>query len=50
MYQPRQLRLRSDEISPFRDATERCCEIWGWRVWMEQSHPYGEYRAGSTSL
>ena len=46
MYQPRQLRLLADEISAMkRDGTvHRDLEI---AEWMEQSHPYGEYRGGS---
>lgn len=46
MYQPRQLRLLADEVSAMqRDGTmHRDLEI---AEWMEQSHPYGEYRAGS---
>ena len=46
MYQPRQFRLLTDEILAMqRDGTmHRDLEI---AEWMERSHPYGEYRAGS---
>jgi len=46
VYQPRQFRLLTDEILAMqRDGTmHRDLEI---AEWMEQSHPYGEYRAGS---
>lgn len=45
MYQPRQLLLSAEITAMQRNGTmQRDLEI---AEWMEQSHPYGEYRAGS---